>query len=205
MSSYWPDFLSGANLQPPLTLCPPPPPPAPHLWCFRAFGGPSTTWKMSAWCRWRSSEPRDWWRRTSQVGRRPKRPNGRAWTSAEVMLIMLNFFLFSICLFVCSCHKIIRREYSVILAIVLQLLLTAHSALQSTGKAFEEHRSSTQFLILNKSSGRIYLLLTSAVRLRPRPELRLSQRVLGGSWSPLGAGRRVCLRTFRKHAARSFE
>lgn len=94
MSSYWPDFLSGANLQPPSDPLPPHPP-APCLWCFRAFGGPSTTWKMSAWCRWRSSEPRDWWRRMSQVGRRPKHPNGRAWTSAE------NFFFFwFVCLFV---------------------------------------------------------------------------------------------------------
>lgn len=48
-----------------------------------------------------------------------------------------EFFFFLICLFVCLCHKIIRREYSIILTIMLQLLLTAHSALQSTGKALK--------------------------------------------------------------------
>lgn len=47
------------------------------MWCFRAFGGPSTTWKTSAWCRWRSSELRDWWRPMSQVGWRVNCPSSK--------------------------------------------------------------------------------------------------------------------------------
>lgn len=70
----------------------------PCLWCFRAFGGPSTTWKTSVWCRWRSSEPRDWWQQMSQVGRRANSPRSKGWTSAEVALLTLNFFI--LCLFV---------------------------------------------------------------------------------------------------------